>query len=60
MIHGERDENVPFAQGERLFAAANEPKQFVHLVAGGGHNDLVTRMGASYGAVIARLAGSSP
>jgi fermentation-respiration switch protein FrsA (DUF1100 family) len=32
---------VPFEQGKRLFAAANEPKRFIH-VPGGGHNDSVT------------------
>ncbi len=59
VLHGDRDEIVPLSHGERLFAAAPEPKR-LHVVAGVGHNDLVTRMGASYGAVIARLAGSSP
>jgi fermentation-respiration switch protein FrsA (DUF1100 family) len=29
VIHGTADEVVPFTQGERLFAAANEPKRFV-------------------------------
>jgi uncharacterized protein len=36
--HGDSDEVVPFAQGQRLFRVANEPKRFV-AVAGGGHND---------------------
>lgn len=36
--HGDRDSVVPFAQGRRLFEAANEPKRFV-AVPGGGHND---------------------
>jgi uncharacterized protein len=36
--HGDSDEVVPFAQGKRLFAAANEPKRFV-AIADGGHND---------------------
>jgi fermentation-respiration switch protein FrsA (DUF1100 family) len=36
--HGDDDRVVPFALGEKLFAAANEPKQFVR-VPGGGHND---------------------
>ncbi len=38
MTHGDDDRVVPFALGEKLFAAANEPKQFVR-VPGGGHND---------------------
>lgn len=36
--HGQDDETIPFAQGEKLFAAAHEPKEFVR-VAGGKHND---------------------
>ncbi len=36
--HGDDDHTVPFWSGEKLFAAANEPKQFVR-VAGGDHND---------------------
>jgi len=31
IIHGEADGVVPFAMGERLFAAANEPKTFLRL-----------------------------
>jgi len=36
--HGDFDDIVPLEFGERLFHAANEPKQFV-LVHGGHHND---------------------
>ncbi len=36
MVHGTRDQSVPIASGERLFALANEPKQFVRLE-GAGH-----------------------
>lgn len=36
-LHGDADELIPFAQGERLFAAANGPKRFVRH-AGGEHN----------------------
>jgi hypothetical protein len=35
VLHGERDRLVPIAMGERLFAAAPEPKRFVRLP--GGH-----------------------
>jgi fermentation-respiration switch protein FrsA (DUF1100 family) len=35
--HGDADPLVPFAQGERLFAAANDPKRFVRIE-GEGHN----------------------
>jgi fermentation-respiration switch protein FrsA (DUF1100 family) len=38
VAHGTADDIVPFAQGERLFAEANEPKQFVKLESH-GHND---------------------
>jgi hypothetical protein len=38
IAHGTADELVPCAQGERLFAAAREPKQFLPLE-GHGHND---------------------
>ena len=37
-MHGDADRVVPFALGRRLFAAANEPKQFVEI-ANGDHND---------------------
>jgi uncharacterized protein len=36
VIHSIDDEIVPFSQGERLFAAASEPKQFLRIR--GGHN----------------------
>lgn len=39
--HGDRDEIVPYALGERLFAAANEPKRFLR-VPGAFHNDVFT------------------
>lgn len=39
IMHGERDRVVPFRLGERLFAMANEPKQFVRFP-DGGHEDL--------------------
>ena len=39
MMHGARDPTIPVVLGERLFAQANEPKQFVRFPEG-GHNDL--------------------
>ena len=39
IMQGTRDEVIPIRFGERLFALANEPKQFVRFE-GGGHNDL--------------------
>ena len=43
VLHGTRDDIVPFSMGQRLFAAAPEPKLFFP-VKGAGHND-VTEMG---------------
>jgi fermentation-respiration switch protein FrsA (DUF1100 family) len=39
IMHGDNDQAIPIAFGERLFALANEPKQFVRL-RGGGHENL--------------------
>jgi fermentation-respiration switch protein FrsA (DUF1100 family) len=36
--HGDADQLVPYSQGQKLFAAANEPKQFIQDFRG-GHND---------------------
>ena len=47
IIHGEKDEIVPFAMGERLFAATAEPKQFLRLD-GAGHNDTYAVGGDPY------------
>jgi fermentation-respiration switch protein FrsA (DUF1100 family) len=40
IVHGTRDHTVPFAQGKRLYAAANEPKRFLR-VDGANHGDRV-------------------
>ena len=37
VIHSRHDDIIPFAHGERLFAAATAPKQFMEIE--GGHND---------------------
>jgi hypothetical protein len=39
IMHGSQDITIPIGFGERLFALAHEPKQFVRLD-GGGHADL--------------------
>jgi uncharacterized protein len=39
IMHGSNDPTIPIGFGERLFALANEPKQFVRFP-GGGHDDL--------------------
>ena len=45
ILHGERDNVVPIAYGERLYGLINSPKRFVRL-RDGGHQDL-----SSYGAI---------
>ncbi len=45
VIHGEADEVIPFRHGQKLFAIANQPKQFVGFP-GAGHNDLELVAGA--------------
>jgi uncharacterized protein len=39
IMHGEKDSTISIAFGEKLFALAHEPKQFVRFPEG-GHNDL--------------------
>jgi len=36
--HGDADQLISYEHGQRLFAAANEPKRFI-TIAGGDHND---------------------
>jgi len=40
IVHGDRDTVIPFAQGERLYALARGPKQFVRME-GADHATLV-------------------
>ena len=58
IIHGDRDEVVPFSMGERLFAAAPEPKQFLRLE-GAGHNDTYVVGGKPYLDTVERFAENS-
>jgi uncharacterized protein len=46
IIHGRRDEIVPFHHGQKLFEAANSPKQFLTLSS--GHNDIFDAGGMQY------------
>jgi hypothetical protein len=41
VAHGDCDELIPFAQAQKLYTAAPEPKRFFTL-AGCGHNDAIT------------------
>lgn len=47
IVHGTRDEVVPFAMGQKLFAAAPEPKRFFPIE-GAGHNNLLEVGGERY------------
>jgi fermentation-respiration switch protein FrsA (DUF1100 family) len=47
VIHGTRDEVVPFWHGEKLFQEANEPKQSL-WIEGAGHNNLFARAEEQY------------
>lgn len=47
VIHGDADEIVPFSQGQSVFHAANEPKEF-WAVSGAHHNDLLEVTGTEY------------
>jgi fermentation-respiration switch protein FrsA (DUF1100 family) len=39
VVHGAQDQTIPIAFGEKLFALAHEPKQFIRIPQG-GHDDL--------------------
>jgi fermentation-respiration switch protein FrsA (DUF1100 family) len=47
IIHGTRDEVIPFELGKALFDAAHEPKSFWELD-GSGHNDILQTAGPAY------------
>lgn len=47
VLHGDRDEVVPFAQGKMVFDAAPEPKTFF-TISGAGHNDTYLIGGERY------------
>jgi fermentation-respiration switch protein FrsA (DUF1100 family) len=58
VIHGDQDGIVPFSMGERLFASAPEPKQFL-LLEGAGHNDTYMVGGKQYLDALERFAAES-
>ena len=51
VLHGDRDEVVPFSQGREVFEAAAEPKKFYTIV-GAGHNDTYIAGGEAYFAAL--------
>jgi fermentation-respiration switch protein FrsA (DUF1100 family) len=56
VLHGERDEVVPFAQGRRVFEAAPGPKRFF-AIPGAGHNDTYLVGGDAYWRALADFMG---
>jgi fermentation-respiration switch protein FrsA (DUF1100 family) len=54
VVHGDRDEVVPFAQGRRVFDAAPEPKRF-YAIPGASHNDTYLVGGDAYWRVLAEF-----
>ena len=47
IVHGTRDDMIPFSMGRRLFENASQPKSF-YAVEGAGHNDLLEVAGERY------------
>lgn len=47
VLHGDRDEIVPFSMGKRIFEAAHEPKEFF-VIRGARHNDTYLVGGRAY------------
>ncbi|MGB6894443.1 MAG: alpha/beta hydrolase [Dehalococcoidia bacterium] len=54
VLHGDRDDVVPFGAGRKLFEAANEPKEF-YTIRGAGHNDTYLVGGEEYFGVLRRF-----
>jgi fermentation-respiration switch protein FrsA (DUF1100 family) len=54
-IHGTDDSVIPIKLGRRLFAAANEPKEF-HPIVGADHNDVIFVGGDQYLGIIRAFA----
>ncbi len=51
VIHGDRDDIIPFEAGRTLFEKANEPKNF-YAITGAGHNDTYVVGGSQYFSVL--------
>ena len=54
VIHGEKDDVVPFSHGQKLFAAAAGPKQSL-FIEGAGHNNVSRVAGPQYNDAILRF-----
>jgi len=57
VVHSRDDEIIPFRHGRALYAAANEPKQFLELR--GGHNDGFLQAGEAYTQALANFLSAS-
>ena len=57
VLHGNRDEIVPYEQGKKLYDAANAPKQF-YTIRGAGHNDTYLIGGEGFFRVMRDFIGS--
>jgi uncharacterized protein len=55
VLHGDRDDVVPVAQGQALFGAAPEPRE-IHVFPGLGHNDVLDGAGEGVAETIAAWA----
>ena len=53
IFHSRDDEVINFSHSQRLFAAANEPKQFVELH--GSHNDAFEASALTYRAALSKF-----
>jgi uncharacterized protein len=53
VLHSRDDKLIGFNHGQRLFAAANDPKQFVELR--GGHNDAFLTSALTYRAALSKF-----
>jgi len=58
IIHGTKDDIVPFSMGEKLFDAANTPK-FFYSIKGAGHNDTYVVGGREYVDIFSNFARNS-
>jgi fermentation-respiration switch protein FrsA (DUF1100 family) len=59
IIHGTRDEIVPFRLGKSLYEQAPQPKSF-YAVQGAGHNDLPWVAGAEFGLQLKKFLSGIP
>ena len=55
VMHGKADDVIPFEHGQKLFAAANQPKRSL-WVDEAGHNDFIWVAGEQYGTTLQEFA----